>query len=109
MKTPRIHSTLTTFAVPLIAGLLFAAAAFAADEVCSSCGQDVRVNGEFTHRKDRSADAIEGAPATTRRRFREDINGTNFTVTIAHLPAGRYTISIGEVESVGKRGGRTGF
>ena len=32
--------------------------------------------------------------------FREDVNGTNFTVTITHLPAGRYTITIGAAETV---------
>ena len=32
-------------------------AAFAADEICPTCGQEVRVNGEFAHRKD-------NAPAT---------------------------------------------
>jgi beta-glucosidase len=83
-----------------------APAAFAADEICSSCGQDVRVNGEFTHRKDIASVTNEGA-ADNAAAFREEINGNNFTVTIAHLPAGRYTISIGEVEtSAGAAGER---
>ena len=36
-------------------------AAFAADEICSSCGQEVSVSGEFAHRKDNASVTIEGA------------------------------------------------
>ena len=43
--------------------------------------------------------AIEGATDNAAA-FREEINGKNFTVTISHLPAGKYTISIGEVETL---------
>ena len=32
--------------------------------------------------------------------YREDVNGTNFTVTIIHLPAGKYSITIGAAETV---------
>jgi beta-glucosidase len=74
-------------------------AAFAVDETCSACGQDVRVNGEFAHRKDNASVAITGA-TTDPAQYLEEINGKNFTVTIAHLPAGRYTITIGEVETL---------
>ena len=70
---------------------LSAPAAFAADEICASCGQQVSVSGEFAHRKDDASVAIEGA-ANNAAAFREEINGKNFTVTIAHLPAGKYTI-----------------
>ena len=73
--------------------------AIAADEICASCGQDVRVNGEFAHRKDNVSVTIEGA-ADNAAAFREEINGRNFTVTIAHLPAGKYTVVIGEVETL---------
>jgi len=39
--------------------------------------------------------------------YREDVNGTNFSVTIAHLPAGKYTITIGAAEtSAGAAGER---
>jgi len=31
--------------------------------------------------------------------FHEEIYGKNLTVTIAHLPAGKYTITIGEAET----------
>ncbi len=72
--------------------------ASAADEVCSSCSQQVTLSGEFTHRKDRPAVAIEGAADANA--FREEVNGAHFTVTIAGLPSGKYTILIGEVETV---------
>jgi len=110
MKTPRIYSKLTTSAAPLFVGLLLSASAvFAADEICSSCGPDVRVNGEFVHRKDNASVTIQGAPADNAAAFREEINGKNFNITIGHLPAGRYTISIGEVETLASAAGERVF
>jgi beta-glucosidase len=91
------------------AGLwLSAPAAFAADEVCASCSAQVSVSGDFAHRKANPSVAIEGAGADAAP-FREDINGKEFTVTIAHLPAGKYTIAIGEVETTGSAAGERVF
>jgi beta-glucosidase len=73
-------------------------AAFAADEGCASCSQQVSVTGDFAHRKANASVAIEGATSNAAA-FREEINGKSFAVSIAHLPAGKYTISIGEVET----------
>ena len=81
-------------------GLWFCApAAFAADEICAACGQQVSVSGDFEHRRDGASVAVVGA-ANNPEAFHEEINGTNFTVTIAHLPAGKYNIVIGEVETL---------
>jgi beta-glucosidase len=77
---------------------LSAPAAFAVDEICASCGQEVSVSGEFAHHKDDASLTIEGADNNAAA-FREEIYGKNFTVTIAHLPAGKYTITIGEAET----------
>ena len=63
-----------------------------------SCGQEVSVSGEFAHSKYDASMTIEGADNNAAA-FREEIYGENFTVTIAHLPAGKYTISIGEAET----------
>src|SRR5665213_1435343 len=83
-----------------LAGLWFSGtAAFAADEICASCGQQVSVSGDFAHRKDNASVTIEGA-ADNAAAYREEINGKNFTVTVSHLPAGKYTINIGEVETL---------
>ncbi len=73
-------------------------AAFAADESCAKCGQEVSVSGEFAHSKYDASLAIEGADNNAAA-FLEEIYGEHFTVTIAHLPAGKYTISIGEAET----------
>ncbi len=100
MTIPRIRLFFVTFAIPLFSALLLSASvAFAADEICASCGPQVNVNGSFTHRKDRPGMAIEGATGDGAV-FREDVNGTNFTVTISHLPAGKYTVTIGAAETV---------
>jgi beta-glucosidase len=77
---------------------LLVSAAFAADERCSKCGQEVSVSGEFAHSKYDASLAIEGA-GDNAAAFHEEIYGYNFSVTIAHLPAGKYTISIGEAET----------
>ena len=100
MNTPPIHSMFTLFAKMLLAGsLASASAALAEDEICASCGQQVSVGGSFTHHKDDPLVVIEGMPLNPAA-FREDINGTNFTATIARLPAGEYTIIIGAAETV---------
>jgi len=72
--------------------------ATAADEVCTSCGPQVTVSGSFTHHKDRPSVVIDGAPGDAVA-FREDINGTNFTVTVSGLPAGKYTVIISAAET----------
>ena len=77
---------------------LSAPAAFAADERCAKCGQEVSVSGDFAHSKYDASLTIEGADNNAAA-FLEEIYGGHFTVTIAHLPAGKYTISIGEAET----------
>ena len=100
MKTPRVCSWFPASAIPWFTALaLSTSAVFAADEICTSCGLPVSVNGSFTHHKDRPSVAIEGAPGNAAA-FREDVNGTNFTISIAHLPAGRYTLTIGAAETI---------
>ena len=77
---------------------LSASRTLAADETCASCGQQVSISGDFTHAKCDPTTTIEGANNNASA-FREEIYGKNFTVTIAHLPAGKYSISIGEAET----------
>ena len=86
------------FCLGLTAALLLSAPPLrAAEEICASCGQQVSVSGSFAHRKDRASEGIEGA-VNDSAAFHEEIHGTNFTVSISHLPAGKYAIAIGEVE-----------
>jgi beta-glucosidase len=86
---------------------LSAPAAFAADENCAGCGQEASIGGEFAHGKSDASLTIEGAGSNAAA-FYEEIYGENFTVTIAHLPAGKYTIAIGEAETwAGAPGERT--
>jgi beta-glucosidase len=73
--------------------------AYADQETCTSCGKQISVSGDFAHRKDNATVTIEGAANDTSA-FREEINGKTFTATIAHLPAGKYTIVIGEAETL---------
>ncbi|MBE2215582.1 MAG: glycoside hydrolase family 3 C-terminal domain-containing protein [Opitutaceae bacterium] len=91
------------------AGVMFlSAAAFAADETCTTCGGLVSVSGEFAHRTDPPYPRVEGAGAAADD-FLEDVNGPRFTVTIANLPAGRYGIEIRAVEMVASGAGEHVF
>src|SRR5690349_506892 len=89
-----------------LAGLLYSAVA--ADEVCTSCGPQVSVNGSFAHHKDGPTVAINGA-AGNEAAFREDINGTNFTVTVSGLPAGKYTVIISAADTADSGAGERVF
>jgi beta-glucosidase len=106
MKITLTTSRFAKISAYVMAGwMLSAAAAFAADEVCGSCSQQVTVTGSFNHRKDQPTVVIEGAADAAA--FHEDVNGTNFTVTIMHLPAGKYTITVSAAEtSAGAAGDR---
>ena len=109
MKTPYPNLSLFLHFFALLAGVsLYVQGVFAADEICISCGPQVSVSGSFTHHKDGPSVAIEGT-FTDPSVFREDVNGTNFTITISQLPAGRYTITICAVETVSSRPGERLF
>jgi beta-glucosidase len=84
--------------------LISAASGFAADEACTSCGGKVTVTGEFTHRKEPPGPPIAGSDV-----YREDINGPHFTVSIANLPAGHYTIEINAAETTATAAGERVF
>jgi len=73
--------------------------ASAVEESCDSCSYKASISGDFKHRKDDASVTIQDATGNAAA-FREEINGKNFTVSISHLPAGRYTIVIGEVETL---------
>jgi len=103
----RLSILVATICLMTLGSLVFSISnAPAADEICASCGQQVNVSGSFAHRKEDPPVVIEGA-GNDAAAYREDVNGTNFTVTIAHLPAGKYTITIGAAEtSAGATGER---
>ena len=88
------------FNIMILGGMLASiSGAFATDEICASCGPQVNVSGSFAHRRERPTIAIDASPDAAAM-FREDINGTNFTVNIAQLPAGKYTVVIRAAETV---------
>ena len=91
-----------------LCAVLLAGAVSAADETCTSCGGRVTVSGEFTHRKESPTLAIEGAGARAED-YREDVHGPQFTVTVAGLPAGRYQVEIGAVETTAEAAGEHVF
>jgi len=90
----------------LLTGLFLTAAAFAADEACTTCGGRVTVTGDFSHYKEPPGPPMTGSSAEA---YREDINGQRFTVTVANLPAGLYTIDIGAAETIATAAGERVF
>ncbi len=73
-------------------------ASSAAGAGCASCGPQVTIAGNYAHRKDNPSEVIEGA-GNKAAAYREDVNGASFIVSIATLPAGTYTITIGAAET----------
>ncbi|HEY1786827.1 MAG TPA: glycoside hydrolase family 3 C-terminal domain-containing protein [Verrucomicrobiae bacterium] len=70
-----------------------------ADEItCATCDFQGSLSGAYAHHKDSHNLRIEGAGGHADA-YRECIEGTNFTVSVAHLPAGKYKIDIGEIET----------
>ena len=94
--------------VAVAATILSASVIFAADEACTTCGGRVAVSGDFAHRKDPPFPRIEGAGSKVEA-YTEDVNGPQFTVTIANLPAGKYDIEISGVETVAHAAGERVF
>ncbi|MAT69889.1 MAG: glycosyl hydrolase [Planctomycetaceae bacterium] len=93
-------------AVGAAAGLLIVAASFwnaastahGAEEHCAACEHPISVTGDFTHHAENMALGIQGA-ATRAADFRENIQGKNFSVSVANLPEGRYKIAVGLIET----------
>jgi beta-glucosidase len=83
--------------------------AFADEETCVACDRKVVVSGQFEHGRGHESLAITGAPKRGEEAFREEIYGTNFTVSVPDLPAGKYTVLIGLAEVVFTNAGQRVF
>jgi len=70
----------------------------AAEESCTACDVPVVVSGDFSHFKIRGGQEIQGASGDAAA-FREEVWGRNFSITTPNLPAGKYTVIIGETEN----------
>ena len=79
------------------------------EETCAVCDRKILISGEFHHGRGRENLAIVGAPRRSEESFREEIYGTNFTLTVPNLPAGKYTVQIGLVETVFTNAGQRRF
>jgi beta-glucosidase len=105
------HTRVTTafLAALLLPGLVLpAAVACADDEICGTCTPEVRLSGTFAHRKENPSVVIEGA-GNNAAAYHEDVTGANFTVTIAALPAGKYTVTVGAAETSARSAGERVF
>lgn len=106
---PTLHLLMVTFVLCGLCGWqINMIAADRVEETCFSCSYRVSVAGSFTHRRENPTIVIEGAGENSGA-YREDVNGTNFTVTVTGLPAGKYTVVIGVAETVFGEPGRRVF
>jgi beta-glucosidase len=95
-----LHSTALKLSITAaILAAIGLAPAFAAEEGCSSCDKKVTFSGDFTHRGNYATDAVQGAPPGTESYYRDGIFGSSFTATISGVPDGKYTITVGVLES----------
>jgi beta-glucosidase len=68
------------------------------EETCAACDKKILVTGQFKHGRGHESLTIENAPRRQEESFREEIYGTNFSVSVPNLPAGKYTVIIGLAE-----------
>lgn len=87
------------FAVCVVLGLGLQPWAQADEEGCISCDLPVEVTGQFKHHKTDGEPAIQGVNGDDASAFREAIFGREFSISVPHLPAGKYTVVIGEAET----------
>lgn len=86
------------FALAALAVTFMDVRAFADEEICVACDKKVLISGDFSHRRAWGVTTIEGATWRGEEAFREEIFGTNFTLSVSSLPAGKYTVVIGFAE-----------
>jgi beta-glucosidase len=101
--------TLLVCGVTAIVLNLSAAGIRADEEECGACSHLVQISGDITHFKVRDGIHIEGVPSDREAAFREEIWGQNFSISVAHLPAGKYTVVIGESENYFTDAGKRSF
>jgi len=81
----------------------------AMEEVCVACDRKVLASGQFSHGRGHESLTIEGAPRRGEAAFREEIYGTNFTLSVPNLPAGTYTVRVGLAEVDFLKAGQRSF
>jgi len=90
------HSRLTAWLLAVWVSALLPL--HADEETCAACDRKVIVTGQFQHTRGHESLTIVDAPRRKEEAFREEIQGAQFTLTIPHLPAGKYTALIGLAE-----------
>src|ERR1035441_3084665 len=86
------------FALVLLPVFLSIPAARGDEEICAAGEKKVLMSGDFSHSRAWGVTTIVGATWRGEEAFREEIFGTNFTLTVSDLPAARYTAVIGFAE-----------
>jgi len=104
----RVARFLKMFGIATMCVFLSSLLVRADDESCISCDVPVEVTGQFQHHKVGDFSPIQGVNGDESA-FREEIYGDNFSIVVPHLPAGKYTIIIGETETFFSKPGERVF
>jgi beta-glucosidase len=86
------------FTLGIVTVFLLSFSSLAANQNCATCPLPVEVSGEFSHWKPEGAVVIQGA-SEREAAFQEEIFGSGFAIVVSQLPAGKYAIRIGEMET----------
>ncbi len=96
----RLYSCIRPSVLFCAIGLILSnAPALADEETCAACDHTVQANGQFAHHKTADNLQVAGTTPDSAAAFREEIAGTNFTISVSRLRAGTYTVIIGEAET----------
>jgi beta-glucosidase len=98
-STRALNRLAKVFLLAFAWGIGLQPAARANEESCLSCDQPVEVTGQFSHYKAEGGPAVQGVKPGDDDAFHEEIFGPEFSVSVPHLPAGKYTVVIGEAET----------
>ncbi|MEI9960394.1 MAG: prolyl oligopeptidase family serine peptidase [Limisphaerales bacterium] len=97
-KFRKIFQFLNSSRLAVICSLALFSTTYGKEEGCLSCDLPVEITGEFAHHKNTEGPAIQGMIGDDESAFHEEIFGQDFSFVVAHLPAGKYTVVIGEAE-----------
>jgi hypothetical protein len=77
------------------------------EESCADCDRLVRMDGQFSHYSYHHV--VQGVAPGEENAFKEEVAGPSFTISVSGLPAGKYTVVIGEAETYFKTAGSRAY
>jgi beta-glucosidase len=95
---PRLHSC-ASILFCLLGFSFLNTSARADEETCAACDHQVQASGEFAHYKTADGLQMQGVTSDDAAAFREEVAGSNFTISVSRVRGSKYTVIIGEAET----------